>query len=99
MPHAKAPVQKWVHSTQQTFKAGKNNMVKENTSIASASFAYDSKKYAYSNNYKGNNPMTRTQWRRFQRSKKAFAEASMEVKTKNAELKESHFSRSYQRIA
>jgi len=32
--------------------------------------AFESKKYAYNNNYKGKNPMIRTQWRRCQRSKK-----------------------------
>lgn len=30
----------------------------------------ESKKYAYQNNYQGKNPMNRTQWRRYQRSKK-----------------------------
>jgi len=30
----------------------------------------ESKKYAYCNNYNGKNPMTRSQWRRYQRSKK-----------------------------
>jgi hypothetical protein len=33
----------------------------------------NSSKYAYNNNYKGNNPMTKTQWRRYQRQKKASA--------------------------
>jgi len=32
---------------------------------------FELKKYAYGCNYKGKNPMTRTQWRRYQRSKKA----------------------------
>jgi len=32
-------------------------------------------KCAYGNNYKGKNPTTRTQWKRFQRSKKATAES------------------------
>jgi hypothetical protein len=30
----------------------------------------EAKKYSYKNNYKGKNPMTRTQWRRYQRQKK-----------------------------
>jgi len=34
---------------------------------------YQSKNYAYRNNYKGKNPMTRTQWRRYQRSQKGIA--------------------------
>ncbi|PNX60278.1 hypothetical protein L195_g060107, partial [Trifolium pratense] len=32
--------------------------------------ATEANKYSYRNNYKGKNPMTRTQWRRFQRKKK-----------------------------
>ncbi|CAJ2642248.1 unnamed protein product [Trifolium pratense] len=32
--------------------------------------AAEANKYSYRNNYKGKNPMTRTQWRRFQRKKK-----------------------------
>jgi len=40
----------------------------------------ESKKYAYRNNSKGKNLMTRTQWRRYQRSKKGIA-ASLEDKT------------------
>ena len=47
--HAKAPVQKWVHSTHKNVQ------------------------YAYSNNYKGKNPMKRTRWRSYQRSKKDVA--------------------------
>jgi hypothetical protein len=39
-----------------------------------------SKKYAYNNNYKGKSPMTRTQWRRYQRSKNGVA-VSLEDKT------------------
>jgi len=39
-----------------------------------------SKKYAYNNNYKGKNPMIRTQWRKFQRSKKRVV-ASFEGET------------------
>ncbi|WJX29353.1 hypothetical protein P8452_18005 [Trifolium repens] len=32
--------------------------------------AAEANKYGYMNNYKGKNPMTRTQWRKFQRKKK-----------------------------
>jgi len=48
-------------------------VVKRNTSVVDNNkngTAFESKKFAYSNNYKGKNPMTRTQWRRYQRSKK-----------------------------
>jgi len=33
----------------------------------------NSKEFAYCNNYKGKNPMTKTQWRKFQRQKKVDA--------------------------
>ncbi|KAK2416751.1 hypothetical protein QL285_039118 [Trifolium repens] len=36
--------------------------------------ATEANKYGYRNNYKGKNPMTRTQWRRFQRRKKLVAQ-------------------------
>jgi hypothetical protein len=36
----------------------------------------EAKKYSYRNNYKGKNPMTRTQWRRYQRQKKIAAQNS-----------------------
>jgi hypothetical protein len=36
--------------------------------------ATEANKYGYRNNYKGKNPMTRTQWRRFQRRKKLAAQ-------------------------
>jgi len=76
--HAKAPVQKWVHSTQKNIQYGKNNVVKGSTStivtknvdVADTKTPNESRKYAYSNNYKGKNHMTRTQWRMYQRSKK-----------------------------
>jgi hypothetical protein len=42
--------------------------------------AFESKKYAYNNNYKGKNPMTKSQQRRYQRSKKGIA-ASLEDQT------------------
>jgi len=42
---------------------GKNNVVKKSTSTVANNIdgtAYESKKYAYNNNYKGKNPMTWT---------------------------------------
>jgi hypothetical protein len=48
----------------QNVQYGKNNAVTD------PEISNESKKYAYSNNYKEKNPMTRTQWRRYQRSKK-----------------------------
>jgi hypothetical protein len=60
---------------------GKNNVVKGSTSITDNKngTTFESKKYAYNNNYKGKNPMTRTQWRRYHRSKKGVA-ANLEDK-------------------
>jgi len=59
---------------------GKNNVVERNTSVVDNNkngTAFESKKFSYCNNYKGKNPMTRTQWRRYQRSKKGIS-ASLE---------------------
>ena len=53
-------------------------MVKGSTStlvtknVAGTETPNESKKYAYSNNYKGKNLMTMTHWKRYQRSKKNF---------------------------
>ena len=63
----------------------KNNVAKISTRTVDNNkngIAFESKKYAYINNYKGKNPMTRTQWRRYQRSKKGVV-ASLEDKTRN----------------
>ena len=46
----------------------------------------ESRKYSYRNNYKGKNPMTRTQWRRYQRSKKGIT-ASADDKAVNPKEK------------
>jgi hypothetical protein len=63
-----APNQKCVQSTQKNVQHGKNNVVKRSTNIVDNNkngTAFESKKYAYSNNYKGKNTMTMTQWRRY----------------------------------
>lgn len=76
-----APNQKWVQSTHKNVQHGKNNVMKRSNSTIDDNkngIAFESKKYAYNNNYKGKNPMTRTQWRRYQRSKKGVA-ASLET--------------------
>jgi len=66
--YAKAHVQKWVQLTHKNIQYGKSNVVKGNTSnVVTKNVTTDtenpdeSKKYAYRNNYKGKNPMTRTQ--------------------------------------
>jgi hypothetical protein len=58
-------------------------VMKRNTSVVDNNkngTAFESKKFAYRNNYKGKNPMTRTQWRRYQRSKKGIS-TSLEDET------------------
>jgi len=87
VPNANAPSQKWVCSTYKNVQHGKNNVVKGSTSTVvhkngANSDSKGSKKYAFNNNYKGKNPMTRNQWRRFQRSKKRVV-ASCEDETVN----------------
>lgn len=47
--------------------------VTKNVVVVDAKTLDKSKKYACSNNDEGKNPMTRTQWRRYQRSKKGVA--------------------------
>jgi hypothetical protein len=82
-----APNQKWVQSTDKNVQHGRKNVVKRSTNSVDDNkngIAFESKKYAYSNNYKGKNPMTRTQWRRYQRSKKGIV-ASLEDKTVDLE--------------
>jgi len=80
VPHAKAPVDKCVQSIHKNVQYRKSNVVKGNTSNAFTKNVTtdtdnpdESRKYSYRNNYKGKNPMTRTQWRRYQRSKKGIA--------------------------
>jgi len=50
-----SPPSKWVKRT-----IGANNQSK--TPNSKKNEASDSKKFAYNNNYKGKNPMTKTQW-------------------------------------
>ena len=52
-----APGQKWVQSTHKNVQHGKNNVVKGITSTVDNKngTTFESKKYAYNNNYKGKN--------------------------------------------
>jgi len=78
-----APNPKWVQSTHKNVQHGKNNMVKRNTSVVDNNnngIAFESRKFTYSNNYRGKNLMTRTQWRTYQRSKKCIS-TSLEDET------------------
>jgi len=53
-------------------KGDTSNVVTKNVTTDTEN-PVESKKYAYRNKSKGNNPMTRTLWRRYQRSKKGMA--------------------------
>ena len=65
-PNYVSPLSKWVKRT-----IGANNQSK--TPESKRNEASDSKKFSDNNNYKGKNLMTKTQWGRFQRQKKADA--------------------------
>ncbi|WJX26814.1 hypothetical protein P8452_15690 [Trifolium repens] len=85
-PSNKAPVNRWVGGqyvavNKKQMEGGSSSnvnvkIVAGNKSSAPAKVLQEIKtesganKFSYRNNYKGKNPMTRTQWRRFQRKKK-----------------------------
>ncbi|WJX94328.1 hypothetical protein P8452_75757 [Trifolium repens] len=85
-PSNKAPVNRWVGGqyvavNKKQMEGGSSSnvnvkIVAGNKSSAPAKVLQETKaesganKFGYRNNYKGKNPMTRTQWRRFQRKKK-----------------------------
>jgi hypothetical protein len=56
-----------------------------NKASQEARTAPNANRFAYRNNYKGKNPMTRTQWRRFQR-KKRLAKPKMDVVVQKVEF-------------
>jgi len=62
-------------------KGGTSNIVTKFFTTDTDS-AKESKKYAYRNNYKGKIPMTHTQWRRYQRSKKGTNDKAVDPKGK-----------------
>ncbi|MCI17234.1 hypothetical protein A2U01_0038381, partial [Trifolium medium] len=68
VPSNRVPVNQWAHGQYVAFN--KKVMEKGSSSNANPKNSYETKKYSYRNNYMGKNPMTRTQWRRFQRQKK-----------------------------
>jgi len=71
-PPSNSPTEKWVFSDgkKSNYISPPAKWVKRTTSTNNQNEAGDSKKIAYNNNYKGKYPMTKTQWRRFQRQKK-----------------------------
>ncbi|CAJ2649107.1 unnamed protein product [Trifolium pratense] len=88
-PSGRAPVNQWVSGQYVTFnrrmmKNGSSSNVNVNivaepkgskvvAGKETVNAATEVNKYSYRNNYKGKNPMTRTQWRRFQRKQKLTA--------------------------
>ncbi|XP_045822090.1 uncharacterized protein LOC123914975 [Trifolium pratense] len=68
VPSNNSPMNKWVHGHTANFV--RNSVDKGSSSKDHSSHSVDSKKYSYRNNYKGKNPMTRTQWRRHQRQQR-----------------------------
>ena len=71
LPSGSIPIERWMH--QGTIKFNKGAMEVGGSSGTKLSYSEDVNKYSYKNNYKGKHPMTRTQWRRFQRQKKLAA--------------------------
>jgi hypothetical protein len=72
-PPAKSPTDTWVFSggKRSGYSAPPTKWVKRVTTTPNQKETSNSKQYAYNNNYMGRNPMTKTQWRRYQRQKKA----------------------------
>jgi hypothetical protein len=67
VPSNRVPVEQWGHGRYAAFNKkvmhqGGPSQVPPNMN--------EGNKFSYSNNYKGKNPMTRTQWRRYQRQQK-----------------------------
>ena len=75
VPSSKSPIDTWVFSGGKKTghsapPAPPTKWVKRAVKVPDQPESSNPNKYAYKNNYKGKNPMTRTQWRRFQRQKK-----------------------------
>jgi hypothetical protein len=71
LPPGSIPVERWMH--QGLIRFNKGTMEVGGSSGTKPNYSEDANKYSYKNNYKGKHPMTRTQWRRFQRQKKLAA--------------------------
>lgn len=72
-PPSRSPAEKWVFfgGRKSNYNTPPVKWVKKVTSTNAQKETSDSKKFAYNNNYKGRNLMTKIQWRRLQRHKKA----------------------------
>ncbi|GAU44958.1 hypothetical protein TSUD_28930 [Trifolium subterraneum] len=73
LPSTKIPMGQWGHGRYAAFDKRikhQGSSSKGWQTDAQPIMAMDASKYSYKSNYKGKNPMTRTQWCRFQRQKK-----------------------------
>ncbi|PNX62396.1 hypothetical protein L195_g061126 [Trifolium pratense] len=68
VPANRVPVNQWANGRYVAFN--KKILERGASSQGTQQNALEAKKYSYRNNYMGKNPMTQTQWRRFQRQKK-----------------------------
>jgi len=71
-PPSKSPTDTWVFSggKRAGYSALTTKWVKRVTTTLNQKGASKSKQYAYNNNYQGKHPMTKTQWRMYQRQKR-----------------------------
>lgn len=77
IPPSYTPPEKWVEEvSQKGSKRPKWKVMEMGKATEPADDKAEIKGYMISPNYKGKNPMTHTQWRRYQRNKKAGKEAS-----------------------
>jgi len=72
-PPSKIPTDTWVFSRGKKtgYSTPPTKWVKRVATTPHQKEASNSKRYAYNNNYKGKHHMTKTQWRKYQRQKKA----------------------------
>src|SRR6266487_2306422 len=92
LPSTKIPMGQWGHGRYAAFDKRVRHQGSSSKSWQTdgqPNMAVDANKYSYKNNYKGKNPMTRTQWRRFQRQKKQeFQNVPQENNSKGIKIQE-----------
>jgi hypothetical protein len=92
-PSSKAPTDTWVFSggKKSGYSAPPTKWVKRVAITSHQQETSNSNKFVYNINYKGKNPMTKTQWRRYQRQKKASASKDVTNVEKREEKQETVF--------
>jgi hypothetical protein len=90
---SKTPTNTWVFfgGKKSGYSAPPTKWVKRVATTSHQQETSNSNKYAYNNNYKGKNPVTKTQWRRYQRQKKASALKNVTNVEKREEKQETVF--------